>query len=674
MTINALDLKFIQSERMTDFTDGGGRMGATEIVSGVMDNVFSDLSDAAGLRGAVSLRKIFAQVNSANTDTYLDPFFFLTDVPVNANVDVLAFQTKSATDERAAARNNYESYRVKGVKSQYVLYGRHYAGQRMLQVYCRAEIPSPDIGDVFCLSLEMSGYSPGEQYVRVEKVESRQTVTFTDGTGDFTRDVLILTLTNTLLFEFPGQEDPTRFSPGSPTLIRFTQVGATTKYYGFKALSETAAAGDTVVRVDTPYIPAVPTTQSQVPVVDQLAGLGSLSMIPSGAAAALTWSGTLSGAANASATRYLGTPFAKRSLTVLVAGVELRDDGNGGIVATDPAQTGWSGSASYDVGSFTVARSTAWGGTTSVTATPAGAVTDQSFSARKVINAANRALSYVFQLPSIPSPGSTVLDYLALGKWVRLRDNGAGQLVGNPGEGTATINYATRSIAVTLGALPDVDSSLVVAWGTDLRAKNSSGDITVPTPAYRQQLDHGGIIPSTFSMSWISGGVSRSATCSGGGVTGDASGKLDAANGAVEFSTATPADADTGYTYAYDYASSPTAIRAETFTPTAAGGAVAFTLAHAPKPGSVRASWNLMPPTAGYGGGGRGTAVSLLDDSVGGFFGAFFGTINTIDYISGGIMLTVEALRTWIRPQYTWEGDAAHTAGSYALSGWMTTT
>src|SRR5690606_14430588 len=99
-------------------------------------------------------------------------------------VSELAFNTGSATDERNAARNYIENYRVKSNKTQFVLYGNHIVGQSTVQVYCRKEIASPEIGDVLCLSLEASGYPAVEQYVAVREVLSRQTVVFFDPGSD----------------------------------------------------------------------------------------------------------------------------------------------------------------------------------------------------------------------------------------------------------------------------------------------------------------------------------------------------------------------------------------------------------------------------------------------------------------------------------------------------------
>ena len=100
-------------------------------------------------------------------------------------------------------------------------------------------------------------------------------MTFTDANGDFVRDVLIIQTTTALGTDLPGLDDPNRLSSvNAPTLVRYTQVADSAKYYGFKALSAITVAGAYTVHVDSPYIAAVPVTQSQVTLTDQLAGLG----------------------------------------------------------------------------------------------------------------------------------------------------------------------------------------------------------------------------------------------------------------------------------------------------------------------------------------------------------------------------------------------------------------
>lgn len=665
MTIINADIKFRQSERMTDFDDGGGRMSANQIVDNAMNNVFSDRSDLDAILGRVSLRKLFLHVDTPNADTYLGAFVFLTDPPDDPLVHVSLFDTREATDERAAARNYVEGYRAKGPRTQLTLYGLHLAGQSTIQVYCRTETPSPDIGDVLCLSVEADGYVPDEQFVRVQEVASRITTTFEDSSGQFTRDVLVIRITTPLTVNFLGQEDPQRLTGAlpPPTRVRSTQVANAARYYSVLPVAEEAREGDLSLRVVSPYIPIVPSSQAETPLVDVLAGMGALAMVRSGAIGALTWSGPVTAAAGVSVVRYLGTPFMRRSLHLTAAGVALRDDGDGNVVAVDPADLGWSGSADYTTGAFTVSRSIGFSGTLSATATPAGAVLQQGFSDSLPITPTNRQQSYVFQLAALPAPGTALLDYRALGRWIRLADRGNGVMSGATGEGSATINYTTGTIAATLGALPDADSAIILSWGIDVRARNSSGEITPPAPRYVQQLDHDGIVPGSLSMAWASGGVAKTATANSAGVlSGDATGRVVHTDGRVEFSmTAIP---DASIAYEFDYVDADKR-HTETFTPTAAGGAVSFTLAHAPAEESVQAQWNVTyevsPTLVGL---GRSINVAIIDNGAGGWHEAFPGT-NTIDYATGAIVLTVEANLPQYVPQ--WESRQNEATGGTSL-------
>jgi hypothetical protein len=658
MTITSLDLRVMQSQRMTDFSDGGGRMSATEVVDGQMNNVFPDQSDLDRINGRVSLRKIFLNVDTDNADTYLGAFGFLTDPPLDPSVACLIFTTQSPTDLRSAARSYVENYRIKGSRSQLVLYGTHLAGQSTLQMYCRPTIASPDIGDVLCLSIEASGYAAAEQFVAVQEVLSRQTVRFYDAgsNAEFDRDVLIIRITTALGQDFPGRDEPIQAATAAPTLVRTTQVSDGARYYGVLPLTDVAEIGDLSVKTETPYVTIVPTTTAETPLVDQLAGLGNVAMIRSGAVDALSYAGSVTGAAATLVRRYLGTPYTRRSLFITIGATQLRDDGHGGIVAVDPSATGWSGEADYTTGAFAVARDVGFSGTLSATATPAGGVLEQGQTFALDITAGNRNTSYVFQLSASPAPGTVSLDYLALGKWIRLSDTGAGQLAGNAGEGSATLNYSTGTLAVTLGALPDVDSQILLAWGTDLRARNSSGDITTPPVRHRQVLAHGDVVPGTLVMTWETATVAKTASANAAGViSGDASGTIDAVSGTVLFTTSASPDAN--ITYSYDYAEG---VHSETFTPTPASGTVSFTLGSGVplSAGSVRATWvarlSYLYGTAGVAQTQR--VINVVDDSAGAFslpigndgYGtsSFEGTIN---YTTGAVSLDVEALLpSWV--------------------------
>ncbi|MBN8527504.1 MAG: hypothetical protein J0M02_19395, partial [Planctomycetes bacterium] len=62
---------------------------------------------------------------------------------------------------------------------------------------------------------------------------------------------------------------------------------------------------------------------------------------------------------------------------------------------------------------------------------------------RGAVSVGNRGYTYVKSLSPGPAPGSVSVDYLALGKWYRLADNGAGGLTGDDGVGSGMVDYAT---------------------------------------------------------------------------------------------------------------------------------------------------------------------------------------------------------------------------------------
>lgn len=671
MTIIATNIKFRQSERMTEFPDGGGRMSSVEIVDNQMNNVFPDRSTLDSVLGKLALRKVFLHVDTTNTDTYLGAFVFLTDPPNDERVHVTLFNTGSVTDERADARDYVEAYRTRGPKTQFILYGTNPSGSQQIQVFCRQEIPSPDVGDVLCLSVEAVGYPASEQYVRVQEVASRITVTFEDSSGEFKRDVLLITLSSALNQDFVGQEDPKRNTGDNnpPTKVRRTNVANAARFYTVMPLVAAADEDDMTVHVETPYVPIVPSSRSETAVTDQLAGLGTAAMVRSGNLGSLSFAGAMSGAAGVEVSRFFGTPYVRRSLNITVSGVALRDDGSGGVVAVNPSDLGWGGSADYQAGSFSISHTAGFSGSVTATATPAGAVLEQGYTQALDITAANRQQSYVFQLPNLPAPGTVLLDYMALRRWIRLSDTGAGTLTGAAGEGSATVNYATGTVAVTLGALPDVDTSINVSWGVDNRARNSSGEITVPTPRYRQQLAHQGITPGSLSMAWTTSGVAKTAVVAAGGtISGDMTGLVDHVAGIVDFSTTNAPD--TTITYSYDW-TDPDDYHTEMFTPTPAGGAVSITLAHAPATNSVSIGWNVsyeVSPSLLLGVQEYRT-YGVSDNGSGGFNNALTGT-NTIDYGTGAIVLTVEEDRDeWI-PQWAFRQNTT-TGGTCAyIESW----
>lgn len=112
MTIALADIKIRKSQRMTDFDDGGGLMIGTEVLDGVVNDVFDDVSRTDRSNGDCSLRKIYPHVSSANTDRLLDGHFIITDQPVDPNVTLCAIKNGGFATERAAVQTYLESIPV----------------------------------------------------------------------------------------------------------------------------------------------------------------------------------------------------------------------------------------------------------------------------------------------------------------------------------------------------------------------------------------------------------------------------------------------------------------------------------------------------------------------------------------------------------------------------------
>lgn len=640
MTILESDIKLMKSERLTDYDDGGGKMTGNVVVDGEVNNLFPDISALDRVYGRVSLRKGYVAVDTNNTDTYYGAHCIVTDPPDDPNVNVTLFTTESWTDERAAARDDVESYLAMGGESRYVLYGNHLEGQRAIMVYCRANAPTPEVGEVYVMHQEKTGYTTQTQYVRVTKIISRVETVIENGTGStcgtFVRDVITFEISNPLRYLFYASAVTCLTNHGSPTLVRTTLVADAAQYAGVARLAVDAAVNDLSLKVPSIFGQLVPSTQVETPVLDALAGMTQTPMVASGAAGAATISLSVSVGENTPYTCYFKGPVARNSVAI-TAIAALKDDGNGNIVAAAGDASGFTGSIVYETGALTLTRTSYWATTLTASATPAGAATENAFSASTDITIQNRQYNYVMTMLPVPAPGTVVVDYRSQGKWVRLTDDGAGKLYGRDGEGTGTVDYATGSALLTVGALPDVNSSVIWTWAAPASYVKRSGDASIAPPAIRHTLAGGSVKPLSFSAAWLSGGFTKTATDDGmGGITGAATGSILYSSGEVYLKPLLLPDSNTlvdfGWTYQTQFA--------ESFT--ASGNIVNFTLANVPvKPRSLLIELPLWREASEFHdpeeNGMSPYTLRLADDGA----GNLTGVTGTINYDTGAVSFDV---------------------------------
>jgi len=216
------------------------------------------------------------------------------------------------------------------------------------------------------------------------------------------------------------------------------------------------------------------------------------------------------------------------------------------------------------------------------------------------ISQSNRGFSFVSLLKPLPSPGTLVISYRALGRWYTITDDGAGVLTGS---GSGRVIYTTGSVEMTLQALPDEGSSIVIQWGEAVGYNNrSSQGAQVRAPEYAWRLAHPGVKPATLVVSWLSGGVMQTATANAQGkITGAGVGEVDHPSGSVFLRPTAMLDPGAEISSAYEYHS----LQEETFaSPTVdVTGSVTLTLAQQPVAGSVEVVWMTAQEVSSTSGG-----------------------------------------------------------------------
>lgn len=564
MTILASDIQLMESERMRDTADGGGRQTGEAIVSGEAGNIFPKISRTDAVYGRVNLRKIYLAVRTANNDVYAGAHCIVSAPPANAKVGCVLFSTESAFDNRTAARDRIESYVVAGPLSRLRLYGNQLIGQQAILTYQAESEPLPDTGSVLVLSAENSaGVWSAQQYVRITDVTHEVRV-FEDEKGNFNRRVITLKIGSRLNQTFAAGE-VTRYSADSnATKVRETQVADASQYYGIQALAEAADIGALSLRLASVYAPLVPSTNRETGV--SLAGIGGVAFhlqngttpisivqgpypgdIPSGGTIDIDL-GFLAASISATAQGDAGTYTANAegifpTSTIAGAIVPYRYNYSTGVLTyrNHYAQASWLYS------------------NRTITYTPVVDVSAPAHTHQVPVTLATRGSVYAETLLPIPAPGTLVVDFRALGRWYRLRDNGSGVLVANnTSEGTGSVDYVTGATIVTLGALPDVDSAVLYAWGSPAHTTIRAGATT--DAATTLQLDyllaHAPIVPGTFVASYPVNAVSRNATDTGntGAITGTGvTGSINYATGAVSLQFSTPPDASANLSSAYTW-------------------------------------------------------------------------------------------------------------------------
>ena len=550
MPILAGDVKLVASQVMDDVAEGGGAPTANVIVDGASNSLFNDISELDRAGGRVNLRKVFASIQTDTTDTYLGGNVIVSDPPSDPRVAVTIFSTQEVFDRRIHARDRIEAYLNKGSMWNGYLLENHIAGQRSIQLFQRVGAELPTIGKTLFLVMNESLPNEYSQYVRITRIES-ETRTFSYGTSsgiqDYQAVVVSCDLSDALRYDFPGSPPDRLFTMATgKTRTRDTVVADAAKYCGVVKTTQPVAIGDVAASVSSVFTQLVPSAQTETPLLDLTAGGTSETLIESDNG---TVSYTTAAAFNASTVLSVGNAIQPGTLSISVSGTTLTD--NGGDLVSGATVVG---TVNYGRGQITLASSApTYSGAKTIRFRPAAAPIRVADTAGVRVDIESRSYNYILTIVPSPAPGTLQVSYRAQGKWYDLRDNGAGVLKGvSPEYGVGTVSYTTGTVAVTLGALPDVGSEIVYAWGGKANYFNRASSAIAP-PSVALQLTHAGVTPGSVTITW-NDGTARSATDDGKGViNGHASGTINYQTGLIQLTpTVLPAGGQT-YSVAYTW-------------------------------------------------------------------------------------------------------------------------
>lgn len=675
MSILSGDIKLLASQRLTDTPDGGGRVTGREIVSGEHNSLFPDISDLDRTTGVVSMRKAFMAVQTDDTDTYRGANAVVLLPPADPNVGLCLMTTKDHHDTRANARDVLERYLARGPKWRGFLYDTQLEGQRAIRFFQRAEVRLPEVGETLVLVGNEGTVGEFEQYVRILEVTYQQAKFQIPGVAEFTRNVVTCVLADPLRYTFEG-EQPTPYDvvTNAKTALRETVVADAANYFATTKLAEAAGLGAMQVRAKTIFTQLVPAARSETPAVDLTAAGELASLVDSGKG--LVGFNTVVSIAP-SRGLFLGTGVKPGTLTITIGAATITDKGGELVVAGSVI-----GSIDYGRGQLEFnAQCPNYGGASKTVAFwPAARPSRIADTAQIEIKANNRGYAYTINLMPTPAPGTLTVSFMAQGKWYDLKDNGKGELFGaDRSFGTGIVNLATGSVMLTLGALPDVDTSILFSWATPVNYTNRSNQpISISKSAW--QLPHTGITPKSLILTWGNGLTANDAV-GDGRIRGDITGTINYAEGIIDLEHITLPALGQEYVAQYQYGEPVTERHIEPGRLSTPGqvGHLSITLdgagggANNLTPGSVHVKFNalyhkfdvddqeLVIET-------RDPIITLRDNGQGQLIDASGNVLGAIDYSAGTLHFMPDGTAPLPKPTYAWVTVGTKWVGNQQLA------
>lgn len=657
MPIQSGDVKLLKSAVMADVPEGGGAPTGITIADGVSNAIFPDISELDRAGGRVNLRKTFVSVQTDDTATYFGANVIVAEPPKDPRVSVTLFSTAKTFDTRDQARTRIEAYLNKGPEWAGYLFENHIAGQRVIQLFQRPSDAVPNVGQTLVL-IENEGLpTQKEQYIRATAVSVVER-SFTYNTDqDYKAAVVTVAISDALRFDFTGSPASRTFTrAANATRVRDTIVADAGTYVGVVPLTQAAHVGDFTIKGASIYTQLVPSAQTETPI----------SFVPPYAAAGLPVPGatpvsyTASHAWNTSIKFHLPGGCLPGSLTIATDGITIFDDA--GLLKT---ASGTLGTIDYANGILSL-NSGSMSNTKNITYTPAAQILRAPQSSEIPVTPESRSQSYVGTVNPVPQPGTLSISYMAQGRWYVLSDGGNGSLKGlDASYGAGTFNKNTGAFVVTLGALPDVGSSLILTWNVPTQETQQPPTSLKASQSLQLSPPEGKAVqPGSLTVSWEYGGTKTASASTSGALSGAATGTLSVAQNRLDFAPNVLPSVGTQITVSYvagpkqeDAFAHPSRNGAGLLPVTATLGAI--------EPGSLEVEWNTLTDTAvlgaytlaqlqemGVQAAWRDPTQIARDDGSGNVVlnGASIGTVN---YATGEVIFNPDVTVRIPRPNYT---------------------
>lgn len=641
MPIQEGDIQILASQVLADVPEGGGAATGQQIVDGQSNNLFPDVSELDRVYGDVSLRKVFVGVRTQDTETYFGAHMIVAEPPEDPDVSAVLFSTGDSFDRRTAAAGRIEAYLSLGPLNRGLLYGTHIAGQMSVMLIQRVGASLPVVGDTLVLRKGEGTGAQQEQYVRVTDVSS-QVMSFTNPvspTSDFQRLVVTLGISDQLRMDFPGFSASDAYYDASISFVGKTKVYDTivadaARYYGITPLAAPAAFGAVTVQAQSIFTRLVPSSRAETPIADarinqQVGALVAAADQPVVQTITMTFTVTQQ--------MFVGGGILPGSLTVVRGSVTLADRG-GRLISGDIEV----GAVDYANGVLSLS-SNVFGtspGTHTVTYMPAARPILVSESIGLPVTQASQRLTWVVTLDPLPSRASLQVSYASGGRWYVLQEDGSGAIRGaDSGLGAGTLNYETGTVTLTLGAMPDVGSRIILSWAPRVVVPRTSPvSLGSGVARFAMRIDTGDAIdPGSVTITWNDGNA-RNAVDSTGQLTGDAFGWVSYGDGVIHLSPIVLPSPGTNVSVSISRAMQQ---RQQVNAFTDGGSTWTASIAGAPiKPRSLRMSVIAQHAVRVYPGVDEAQSFTLIasDDGSGNLrIGA--STVGTVNYATGEVVL-----------------------------------